>query len=137
MRLLIALAILSLTGCESLRVRPPKFVDHRDYTSPPANVVIDNGIPVNPQQPPKKEKPVFRIYSADWCTWCTKLKRETEAIQISGKWKDLEVHIIDSSQTPLPRVELVDEKGTVVHKFTGYKPKDELIKLVKKHLKVD
>lgn len=81
----------------------------------------------------KTDKPVVIHFTADWCTWCTKMKKETYTDpEVARLLKDEFVTaMVNSDDYPLlsfiygvqslPTIWIVDSHGGGITKISGYK----------------
>lgn len=81
----------------------------------------------------RKNKPVVIHFTADWCSWCTKMKKETYTDPAVAKLMqdDFITAMVDSDHNPLlsfvygvqslPTIWIVDSDGSGITKIAGYR----------------
>lgn len=78
-------------------------------------------------------KPVILHFTADWCSWCTKMKQETYTDAKVAKLMrdDFVIAMVDSDHNPvlsffygvqsLPTIWILDSEGQGITRINGYK----------------
>lgn len=78
-------------------------------------------------------KPVIIHFTADWCSWCTKMKEQTYTDPTVARLmrEDFVLAMVDSDHNPvlnwvygvqsLPTIWIVDQEGRGITKISGYR----------------